>query len=272
MMQNTPPAEREYQIWRTVANLPDTLDTRNQYKVQGTKLSPGEIIAGAPGQPPLASAPEKPPNEYDQKLAAFNADPFLVGKFGKGPNGLAAKEQADRIATSAAQGAAAIQRANGNDPRLADVAPSVHKDAIDSYKKANEKYITAQEATDTVNAFLNEAAKGNKEAYAYAPVAGVLQINVGGQIKRINRQEIEAYAGAGSLFDRIVGALGKQVSGASISSSVLADMKQLHAVLAGNARTAYEREIRSVNSAFRSKFEPMDFSAPTIKPGFSIVR
>ncbi len=43
---------------------------------------------------------------------------------------------------------------------------------------------------------LAEAKKGNKLAYAYEPVLGVLTINTAAGVKLINMPEITSYAGA----------------------------------------------------------------------------
>lgn len=52
--------EKNYQGWLASMKLPDNATSRIQYKVQGQKLSPDEIIAGAPGEHPLAQGTAKP--------------------------------------------------------------------------------------------------------------------------------------------------------------------------------------------------------------------
>lgn len=142
----------------------------------------------------------------------------------------------------------------GNDERLAGVPTALHSKIYADVQKAEDAHTTAQAASDTINTFINLAKSGNREAYAYSPVAGVLEINTGAGVKRINRQEIDAYAGAGSLFDRIQAAVGKQASGASLSPQLLADMQALHSALASNTDTAYQRALESIDKTYRSHF------------------
>lgn len=54
-----PPEERGYQAWRKALNLDDNAMTRQQYKLQGMKLSPNESVLGGNGQP-LYTAPPAP--------------------------------------------------------------------------------------------------------------------------------------------------------------------------------------------------------------------
>lgn len=156
-----------------------------------------------------------------------------------------------------------------NDPRLANVTPDARKDVLDKVQKVEDTFTGAQAAADNMNTFINMAKAGNKEAYAYSPVEGVLQINTGRGVKRINRQEIEQYAGAGSLFDRIAGAVGKQVSGASIPANVLNDMQSLHNAITANAQATHDRSLQSIDKTYRSKFAPE--GGMTSPAGFSFV-
>ena len=50
--------------------------------------------------------------------------------------------------------------------------------------KADQAYTQAQQAGNEMQNMVKLAKAGNKIAYAYSPVTGVLQINVAGQIKR----------------------------------------------------------------------------------------
>jgi len=79
----------------------------------------------------------------------------------------------------------------------------------------------------------------NKAAYANVPLEGALDITTSQGTKRINRTEVKQYAGAGSLFDKISGAVGKLTKGASIPNNVLDDMNTLSQILEGNAYKKY---------------------------------
>lgn len=176
----------------------------------------------------------------------------------------ASAEEAARLgqqnSPAAVQGAAdkavAVQKATtgGAQAALANVPPHLVGPATAAAQKAGENFTQAQQAADDMDSMVSLAKKGNKIAYAYSPVTGVLQINVAGQTKRINTTEIEQYGGAGSAWDRVKGFLGKQVSGASIPDDVLNDMSSVSKTYRDNAGTKYQRDLDVTNSTYGSNF------------------
>src|SRR5262249_15928926 len=134
----------------------------------------------------------------------------------------------------------------GKLPALANVPSHLMQHATTEKQKADNEFLTAAQAGDDMKTFIQEARSGNKIAYAYSPTEGVLTLNTGRGVKRVNMAEIESYSGAGSAVDKIKAFFGKAESGASIPPDVLKDMESLHAAVTGNARKAYERKIKSI--------------------------
>ncbi len=141
---------------------------------------------------------------------------------------------------------------------VAGVPPHLVSKALDDYQKAGQEYAESQNAAQDMRTFIDMARSGNKVAYAYSPVEGVLQFNTARGIKRVNMAEIESYGGAGSGLDRVRAFLGKQSSGASIPAGVLNDMESLHGAIGDNAQKLYQNKLKVINSAYGSKFQPVE--------------
>lgn len=173
----------------------------------------------------------------------------------------------------------AAQREQYAGSPLANVPPHLVQAATADYQKATNDYLTARQAADDMQTFIGLERQGNKVAYSYSPVEGVLTLNTGRGVKRVNMSEISSYEGAGSLADHIQAWLGKHVSGASIPPDILNDMDQLHQAVADNAQTAYERKVQSNRYTYNSNFQPQKFqssspqaspkqsAAPALQPG-----
>jgi len=159
---------------------------------------------------------------------------------------------------------AALARAKaeaGNDPRLANVPPNLHKDVLDKVQKVQDDYTTAQQAADDMQSFIDAMRSGNKQASAYIDTEGVLTLNTGRGVKRVNQAEIASYEGAGSIYDRVVGALKKGTTGVGKSDSVINDIEQLHQTIINNATGARDRKLKSIDATYRSGFAPTGTSA-----------
>ena len=152
--------------------------------------------------------------------------------------------------------------AQGNQA-LANVPLNQRNAALADAVKAGNEAAQAQHAADEMNDFINLARSGNKVAYAYSPVTGVLTINSANGSKRVNLNEIEAYGGAGSALDAAKGWFGKKLTGASVDDSVLNDMQQVHTTLAGAAQDMYKRKLDVVNGTYKSAFTPVPFTPST---------
>lgn len=160
----------------------------------------------------------------------------------------------------------------------ANVPPHLAPVAIKDFEKYSNDYVGALTAADTMQTVINDARKGNKIAYSYAPTLGVLTINTSEGVKRVNLPEIQSYAGAGSTFDAIQSFFGKTTSGASIPKNILDNMAQFHGDLANVAKDTYQRKLQVTNSAYGSTFQPLDFApksqgggAPQFKVGDTVI-
>lgn len=169
--------------------------------------------------------------------------------------GRGAREQAIYDQTYGAGANTALQ---GVEPKLRTAATSAAQKAADDYGKA----AAAQRDMQT---FLDLAKSGNKEAHAYLSPEGVLTLNTSRGVTRVNRQEIEAYSGAGSLFDNIAAKVGKLTSGQSIPADVLSDISALHQQISNNSDTTYQQKLDSINQNYHSNFKPVPkVAAPAI--------
>jgi hypothetical protein len=115
---------------------------------------------------------------------------------------------------------------------------------------------------DEMENFINLARQGNKAAYANMPVAGVLEITTSNGMTRINRNELEAYGGAGSLMDKLKGKIGGAVSGAKIPKDVLDDIEQLHNSIRQGAENAYNQKLDAINQNYHANFKPVTAAKP----------
>lgn len=140
------------------------------------------------------------------------------------------------------------------DARLSEVDPKDYTEAKKEALKAETAYVAAQRASNDLNTFVSGAKAGNRVAAQYSPVEAVLQINAGAGVKRINRQEIDQMAGAGSIFDRIAGWAGHATAGQPIPPNILADMQNLSELLAGNAKAQRDSQLKAVDKIYNSKF------------------
>lgn len=194
--------------------------------------------------------------DYEKALQSIRESQNAID-FAVNPQVQAGKEKVAAVegATRAREEIAAQQGQYAGTP-MASVPPHLVQAAASDYKKATDEHDQAVQAADDMQTFTNLARAGNKVAYSYSPVEGVLTLNTGRGVKRVNMNEIEGYGGAGSALDRIKGWLGKQTSGASIPADILNDMDQLHSAVRQNADTLYNRKVQSTNYTYGSQFEP----------------
>lgn len=208
----------------------------------------------------LAKNPDKSASDYPAYKAAQTSQAELPAEIAKATNPqiLQAEEQKSAAAAVAAEKA----RESLNPSALVGVAPNLVPAATAAATKAGNDYSQAQQAADDMQSMVDLAKKGNKIAYAYSPVTGVLQINVAGQTKRMNTTEIEQYGGAGSALDRIKGYFGKETSGASIPDNILNDMAAVSGTYEKNAETKYNRDLATINQNYGAKFSPINSTPP----------
>ena len=155
------------------------------------------------------------------------------------------------------QQAVDTQRAQYAGSPFANVPPKMLPQAMAESKAADDAYLSAVNQSNEMKSVLDMARAGNKVAYSYDPVLGVLDINAGHGTKRLNVKELGAYSGAGSLVDRLEGAIGKAVSGQSIPPQILDAMQQFHAGIAGSAQQAYQNNLARVKQRTGADLQPL---------------
>jgi hypothetical protein len=150
----------------------------------------------------------------------------------------------------------------GANPALVGVDPKLRTAAAAAAQKAADEIVKAGRTADEMENFINLARAGNKAAYANMPVAGVLEITTSNGMTRINRNELEAYGGAGSLLDKLKGKIGGAVSGAKIPKDVLDDIEQLHNSIRQGAENAYNQKLDAINQNYHANFKPVTAAKP----------
>ena len=155
-------------------------------------------------------------------------------------------------------GAVAEKKAEAASEGLPDAVshlpPIVARKAMAEKLKFDAAYNKAQASEQRMNTIIGLMRQGNKLAYSISPVEGVLDVVTPSGTVRINRQELEQYAHAGSMFDRLAGRFGGALTGASIPANVVNDMESMHAALGKAAREQYKNNVQSLNSTYGSKF------------------
>jgi hypothetical protein len=104
---------------------------------------------------------------------------------------------------------------------------------------------------------MDAARKGNVVAYQVMPEEGTLQITTSQGVHRINQAEIQQYAGGGSLWQRLMGHVGKALSGKSIPDSVLSDMADIQKIQSEGSQLKYNNALKTINQTYGAKFEPV---------------
>ncbi len=171
----------------------------------------------------------------------------------------AAQARLDAAATEPIRtaGQLALQRQlYGGTGAFQNVAPRLIEPAIKEAQTATDEYANAVNSAQTMADVVNQARQGNKIAYAYAPTTGVLSINTGQGVKRVNMAEISQYGGAGSLLDKVQGFFGKQLSGESIPPDILNAMDQFHSSLIPVAQNRLANKYAGINQNYGSKLDP----------------
>ena len=169
--------------------------------------------------------------------------------------------QANKVATAKAEGEARAnieaQTARGSQAALATVPVHLVAPATAAAEKANKEFADAKSVSDRMNATMDAARKGNVVSYQIIPEEGTLQITTSQGVHRINKTEIDQYAGGGSLWQQMQGHFGKALTGKSIPDSVLNDMAEIQKIQAEGAQSRYENTLGSINQTYGSKFEPV---------------
>jgi len=234
------------------------VEIRKSTAEAGLKEQEGQFYKGtggalAPGVTPEASAfmdymktPGARPDQYPAYKAKSEAAATLPYK----------------VATARAEGEARadIQAkiARGSNAALAEVPPHLVAPASAAANKAGEDYAQAQSVTQRLNAMMDAARRGNVVSYQVLPEEGTLQITTSQGVHRINQAEIQQYAGGGSLWQRMMGHVGKTLTGESIPKSVLDDMAEIQKIQSQGSQLKYNNSLKTINQTYGAKFQPVE--------------
>lgn len=116
----------------------------------------------------------------------------------------------------------------------------LRKTGLGLLDKAEKDYRTATQSADTLASVVKSAQGGNKVSAQAIPLEGVLTITSSQGVHRINRQELEQIAGAGSLFDQIMGKVGKLKEGQPVPPEIQKDFEKLADVMKKGAYSTYQ--------------------------------
>jgi hypothetical protein len=156
--------------------------------------------------------------------------------------------------------AAAQAGVAGAPSALRGVAPHLIPAATAAFDKAGQEYATAYQSAQNMSDFLQQARSGNKEAVKIVPLQGALEITTAQGVHRINRTEVDQFAGAGSAYDKLAGMVGGALTGKNITNAVLNDMDALQKTVSRNAKSLHANKVSVINQSYGSSFQPMDFS------------
>lgn len=122
-------------------------------------------------------------------------------------------------------------------------------------EKVETPYRDAAEKADTLRNVVQLAQGGNMEAAAVQPLMATLGLTTMEGVKRINGTELEAVAGAGDLFTKIQGKLGKWTAGQPLAPDLQRDITQLANMLQKNAYKKYSDSFDSTTKRYGLKDE-----------------
>lgn len=128
--------------------------------------------------------------------------------------------------------------------------------------KAEGSYRAAAQSADSLANFVTAAKSGNKVAAEAIPLEGALNITTAQGVHRINRNEIDQVAGAGDIFDRIMGKVGKWTKGQPIPPGIQDDFTALSTILKKGAYKTYRDAYTSAVKRYGLKDEE-----PLAEPG-----
>jgi len=93
--------------------------------------------------------------------------------------------------------------------------------------KAETQFRTAQQGAQGIRAAVDDANAGGKMSARMLPLEGALEITTANGVHRINRTEVDQYAGGGNLYDQLAGKLRGVTEGVPFTPEIMNDMKRL---------------------------------------------
>jgi len=226
-----------------------------------------DVVVSSPDNPQIPYAPDKtifqkqrvPLTTQNPEVFKNNLELSREIAFATDPRVMQGK-----IDVAKAEGQARANQetalARGSNAALANVPPHLINAATEAATKAGTEYAQAKCVSDRLSAMMTAAKNGNVVSYQLIPQEGALQVVTSQGIHRINMAEIQNYGG-GSLWQRMEGHLGKNLTGKSIPDSVLDDMSEMQQIQAQGAQTKYQNSLKTINQYYDSSFQPVEMDS-----------
>ena len=128
--------------------------------------------------------------------------------------------------------------------KTATKGTELQKQGVASLQKQSDAYSQFATTAASLKSSLAAAKNGNELAAAVAPLQGTLFITTAEGVKRINETELKGVSGAGSLVQRINGALSKTKGGGPLSDSLKDDMAKLVDIYTDSKYSGYEKQAK----------------------------
>ena len=224
--------EGERPLGSTIPNLNKTLSDRYQV------LNPGKAVPSQYQLPPTATQ-----KDYDR------VDKALAGV--EGAQGTQAQRQTSNAMREQAMAATEAARANAGNQKDFQ-ATERGRQVLD---KAETQYRTAQQGVGGLRDMVSMADAGNKMSAQMLPLEGALEITTAQGVHRINKTEVDQFAGGGSLFDQIAGKLGKLTKGQPIPANIRGDIRKLADAQEKGAYSTYKGAYDSATKRYGLKDE-----------------
>ncbi len=125
--------------------------------------------------------------------------------------------------------------------------------------KAEGAYRTAEQGANGLRAMVDNAKVGDKMSARMLPLEGALEITTAQGVHRINRTEVDQFAGGGNLFDRLAGMLKGAATGVPFTPEILNSMAHLADIQQKGAYDNYKGAYDSATNRYHLRDEkPLD--------------
>ncbi len=131
-------------------------------------------------------------------------------------------------------------------------------------EKVEAPYQTAMASANTMRDVVAAAKAGNKVAGSLQSLETTMAAIRAQGLNRVNTAEIGATGNAGSLWDSIVGKVGKLTEGQPVPTDLQKDMTEFAGILEKSAAKKYDEGFKSVTTRYGLKDEKPLTSAPPV--------
>ena len=240
-------ASREAQEAATVRNLDSEVQARSQGELEVHDTDAGPLLinkkTGAAQHVDLNGQPVGP------KLKLTQSQPIIDPKDGQ-PHTYMLDEKGNKVVDLGKHYERPINVNAGSNHEFA-----MNERGRGLLDKAEGNYRTAQQGAQTIRAMIDDAMHSGKISARVLPLEGALEVTGANGVHRINRTEVEQYAGAGSLFDRLMGSLRGAESGIPFTNEIMQDMKRLADIQERGAYANYKGAYDSATKRYHLEDE-----------------